>query len=93
MNVVLKVSCEERLSGHPRMPAKESAVKSPDVKESRPKPSSHNCNVCGKPSQQTICDPCAMKVRLDALARKTHEENGNAWAKWESPDASHKHRH
>jgi hypothetical protein len=34
-----------------------------------------------------------MKIHLDALARKTHEEKGNAWGKWESPESAHKHRH
>ena len=55
--------------------------------------SRHICYVCGKPSDQGICDACAMKIHLDALARKTHEENGNAWAKWESPDFGHKRHH
>jgi hypothetical protein len=68
-------------------------MKSPDFDVSRPKPSMDICNVCGKPSDQTICDPCAMKIHLDALARKTHEENGNSWAKWGSPDVTQKHRH
>jgi hypothetical protein len=34
-----------------------------------------------------------MKIHLDALARKTHEENGTSWAKWESSDVAHKRRH
>jgi len=67
-------------------------MKSPDLDVSRPKPSRRICNVCGKPSDQTICDPCAMKIHLDALARKTHEENGGSWAKWGSPDVTHKLR-
>ncbi len=32
------------------------------------------CNVCGKPSHDTICAACADKVRCDALAHKKHEE-------------------
>jgi predicted amidophosphoribosyltransferase len=68
-------------------------VNSPDVHAPRPKSSKGICKVCGKPSEKTICDPCAMKIHLDALARKTHEEKGNAWAKWESPDSAHKRHH
>jgi hypothetical protein len=64
-----------------------------DLRQSPPKTSRHVCNVCGKPSSETICDPCAMKIHLDALARKTHEANGTAWANWESPDVAHKRRH
>ena len=64
-----------------------------DLHKSPPKLSRHVCHVCGKPSDETICDPCAMKIHLDALARKTHEENGTSWAKWESPDVVHKRRH
>jgi len=64
-----------------------------DLHKSPPKPSRHVCHVCGKPSDETICDPCAMKIHLDALARKTHEENGTSWAKWDSPDVAHKRRH
>jgi hypothetical protein len=50
-------------------------MKSLDLDVSRLELSRHIYNVCGKPSDQTICDPCAMKIHLDALARKTHEEN------------------
>jgi hypothetical protein len=71
----------------------EKEVKSSDLFVSRPKPSPRICNVYGRLSEQRICDPCAMKIHLDALARKTHEENGNAWAKWGSPGFAHKHRH
>jgi hypothetical protein len=71
----------------------EKEVKSASLNVSRPKTSRHICNVCGKPSEETICDPCAMKIHLDALARKTHEENGNAWVKWGSPDSAHRRRH
>lgn len=66
---------------------------SPDSNMSRSEAARHRCYVCGKPSQETICDPCAMKIHLDALTRKTHEENGAAWAKWESPEVVHKRRH
>ena len=63
-----------------------------DAQGSGPRRSRRVCSVCGKPSDQRICDPCATRIRLDAMARKTHEENGSAWAKWESPDVAHKHR-
>jgi hypothetical protein len=76
-----------------RAAAKEKEVNSPDIHDSHPKPSKRFCKVCAKPSEQTICDSCAMKIHLDALARKTHEEKGNAWGKWESPESAHKHRH
>jgi hypothetical protein len=83
----------ERLRGHSRPAAKDKEVKSIDVTVSVPKLSRHICNVCGKSSEECICDSCAMKIHLDALARKTHEENGSAWAKWESPESAHRHRH
>jgi recombinational DNA repair protein RecR len=35
------------------------------------------CNVCGKPSRDTLCEACVAKVRSEALARKKHEEQGN----------------
>jgi len=35
------------------------------------------CNVCGKPSEDTICEVCLAKVRSEALATKKHEEKGN----------------
>jgi recombinational DNA repair protein RecR len=34
------------------------------------------CNVCGHPSENTICEACADKVRSEALAAKKHEEKG-----------------
>lgn len=34
------------------------------------------CNVCGKASEDTICEACADKVRSEALAHKKHEEKG-----------------
>jgi len=34
------------------------------------------CNVCGKPSQDTICPACVDKIRCEALANKKHEEKG-----------------
>lgn len=34
------------------------------------------CNICGKPSGDTICEACVGKVRCEALANKKHEEKG-----------------
>jgi len=68
-------------------------MQSPDSKESRFAAATRFCCVCGKLSGQAICDPCAMKIHLDALARKTHEANGAAWAKWDTPEVSRRHRH
>jgi hypothetical protein len=41
------------------------------------------CNICGKPSETTICETSSERQRLDALARKKHEEQGNAWSHWD----------
>jgi hypothetical protein len=71
--------------------AKEKEVKTAELKASPPKPSRHVCNVCGKTSDKRICDKCAMRIHLEALARKTHEEKGNAWTKWKSSDVERKH--
>ncbi|HVA93701.1 MAG TPA: hypothetical protein VNI36_02250 [Candidatus Dormibacteraeota bacterium] len=68
-------------------------MKPQDSDASGSKPSVHVCNVCGQPSEQTICDSCAMKIHLEMMARKTQEEHGHAWVKWETPDLTHKHRH
>ena len=43
----------------------------------------HVCNMCGKPAEVTICDECAERVRIEALGRKKHEEQGDAWSHWE----------
>jgi hypothetical protein len=43
----------------------------------------HVCNVCGKTSENTICEACSQRIRLEALARKKHEESGDAWTHWE----------
>jgi recombinational DNA repair protein RecR len=40
----------------------------------RPEHANEVCNICGKPSPNTICDACADRVRADALDRKKHEE-------------------
>jgi hypothetical protein len=37
----------------------------------------HVCTICAQPSEKTICDACADKIRSDALARKKHEEKGD----------------
>ena len=36
----------------------------------------HVCNVCGKPSEDIICEACSIWVRADALERKRHEDKG-----------------
>jgi hypothetical protein len=33
--------------------------------------------------ETTICDECSELLRIEALARKKHEEQGNAWSHWE----------
>lgn len=38
----------------------------------------HVCNVCGKPSEDTICEACSVLVRAAALAIKKHEDKGEA---------------
>ena len=47
------------------------------------KHSHHVCNMCGKPSERTICEECSERLRIEALARKKHEEQGDAWSHWE----------
>lgn len=49
----------------------------------RPEHARHVCNICGRQSESTICDECSERLRIDALVRKKHEENGNAWVHWE----------
>jgi hypothetical protein len=49
----------------------------------RPEYAHHVCNMCGKPSEITICDECSERLRVEALDRKKHEEQGNAWSHWE----------
>lgn len=41
------------------------------------------CNICGKTSESTICEECSERIRLEALARKKHEEQGDSWEHWE----------
>ena len=43
----------------------------------------HVCLVCGKASDDTICDTCSARIRIEALARKKHEEEGDSWSHWE----------
>ncbi len=33
------------------------------------------CMLCGKPSDKTICDACANRLRGEALEKKKKEEN------------------
>ena len=41
------------------------------------------CNMCGKPSEITICNECSERLGVEAVARKKHEEQGDAWSHWE----------
>lgn len=41
------------------------------------------CLACGKASDYTICDMCSARIRIEALARKKHEEEGDSWSHWE----------
>jgi hypothetical protein len=49
----------------------------------RPENARYICNLCGQPSDLTICDECSERLRLEALSRKKREEQGNAWTRWE----------
>lgn len=49
----------------------------------------HVCNMCGKPSESTICETCSERIRIEALARKKHEEDGCAWTHWYLPRQLH----
>ena len=49
----------------------------------RPEHARHVCNICGKTSASTICEGCSERIRIEALARKKHEEQGDAWSQWE----------
>jgi hypothetical protein len=44
----------------------------------RPEHADKVCNVCGKPSTDTICETCATWLRAEALDRKKHEEKPNS---------------
>jgi recombinational DNA repair protein RecR len=48
-----------------------------------PKNLMHACKVCGSASESTICEQCSARIRIEALARKHHEEKGTAWSQWE----------
>ncbi len=54
-----------------------------EAADSRPEHARHVCNMCGKPSEATICDECSERLRIEALSRKKHEEQGDAWSHWE----------
>jgi CDGSH-type Zn-finger protein len=49
----------------------------------RPGHTLHVCSICGKSSEKTICDQCSERLHFEALARKKHEEQGDAWSHWE----------
>ena len=51
--------------------------------DARPEHARHVCNVCGEASEMTICDECSERLRVEALSRKKHEEQGDAWSHWE----------
>jgi hypothetical protein len=38
----------------------------------------HVCNLCGRLSEDTICEACAVRVRAAALAIKKHRDKGEA---------------
>jgi hypothetical protein len=40
------------------------------------------CNVCGKPSEHTICEERSERIRMETLWRKKREEQGDAWSPW-----------
>jgi hypothetical protein len=40
----------------------------------RPQHANQVCNVCGRPSVDTICEACADRIRAEALDHKKHEE-------------------
>lgn len=44
----------------------------------RSKHAKHACNVCGRLSEETICEACAVRVRAEALAIKRHKDKGEA---------------
>jgi len=49
----------------------------------KPRHKRHICLVCGKVSDDTICEMCSARIRIEALARKKHEEEGDSWSHWE----------
>ena len=48
----------------------------------RPEHAEHVCSVCGQTSESVICEGCSARIRVEALARKKHEERGDAWTHW-----------
>ena len=36
----------------------------------------HKCTVCGKPSPQTICEPCQAHIQAEAVGEKKKSEKG-----------------
>ena len=49
----------------------------------RPEHARHVCNICGKPSESTICEGCSERIRMEALEKKKREEQGDSWSRWE----------
>lgn len=44
--------------------------------EKRPFEERHNCQVCGKPGPETICEHCKIVVQAEALNQKRKTEKG-----------------
>ncbi len=44
-------------------------MKIPLPSDPQPEHAHHVCNMCGKPSEITICDECSERLRMEALAR------------------------
>lgn len=44
--------------------------------EERPFEERHNCQVCGKPGPETICEHCKIVVQAEALNQKRKIEKG-----------------
>ena len=36
----------------------------------------HVCNMCGKRSEEIICEVCGIKIRAEALIIKKHKDKG-----------------
>ena len=51
--------------------------------KARSKRTERVCNVCGRPSERTICEQCSERIRVEALTRKKRDEQGDAWTHWE----------
>lgn len=61
---------------------KEIHMGNPEKAAGRREKARRSCKVCGKPSGSVICEECSMRIQIEALIRKHHEEDGNAWSHW-----------